>query len=332
MTPFNIFITGASGCIGHYVTELLLERTNHNLFVLVRNPEKLTLNAQNYGDRLTVIPGNLHDLNALESLLATMDLGILMATAWGDPQETYQINVVQTHRLIDLILGAKGKHIFYFSTESILDQNNTLLPQAGELGTDYIRTKYLCYQQLQASPWASKITVLFPTLVFGGDDRKPLSHLTGGLAEIRRWLWLIRGLTVDGSFHFLHAQDIAQVLVQLVQEQTPDHPKTALGIAQSSAPETAFRQVILGNPSLTVNQAIREICAQDNVRVGWQIPLSIPLANFLIWLFRIRMAPWDYFCLQYRHFVHADAVNPASFGLSGYAETIADLLRVSPSK
>ncbi|XTZ12966.1 MAG: SDR family oxidoreductase, partial [cyanobacterium endosymbiont of Rhopalodia inflata] len=37
----RIFLTGASGCIGHYMTEALIQETAHELFLLVRNPEKL---------------------------------------------------------------------------------------------------------------------------------------------------------------------------------------------------------------------------------------------------------------------------------------------------
>ena len=37
----RIFITGASGCIGHYLVETLIENTDHELFLMMRNPAKL---------------------------------------------------------------------------------------------------------------------------------------------------------------------------------------------------------------------------------------------------------------------------------------------------
>ncbi|MFM7577798.1 MAG: NAD(P)-dependent oxidoreductase, partial [Microcystaceae cyanobacterium] len=34
----RLFITGISGCIGHYLADLLIEQTDYELFLLVRNP------------------------------------------------------------------------------------------------------------------------------------------------------------------------------------------------------------------------------------------------------------------------------------------------------
>ncbi|MFN9179242.1 MAG: NAD-dependent epimerase/dehydratase family protein, partial [Dolichospermum sp.] len=41
MTKKRILVTGASGCIGHYISEALIQNTNHELYLLVRNPNKL---------------------------------------------------------------------------------------------------------------------------------------------------------------------------------------------------------------------------------------------------------------------------------------------------
>ncbi|MDE5120331.1 MAG: SDR family oxidoreductase, partial [Trichodesmium sp. St19_bin1] len=41
MSHKRIFITGASGCIGHYIVEFLIQNTHHELYLLVRNPDKL---------------------------------------------------------------------------------------------------------------------------------------------------------------------------------------------------------------------------------------------------------------------------------------------------
>lgn len=318
LEPINILITGASGCIGHYVVEQLLTHTPHHLYVLVRDPRKLM--GVTDCDRFHVVVGNLKDLRSLESLLPRMDWGILMATAWGDPTETYAVNVTQTVQLIEQLLGANCQRVFYFSTASILDRSNQLLPQAGEVGTDYIRTKYECFKALERSPFADRITVFFPTLVFGGEAHKPISHLSSGLPEVLKWLWLIRFLRVDASFHFLHAYDIAQVVCgELEAERKAER--------EGQIPSEPLRKVVLGNPAITVQEAIEQLCQAQHLRIFWQIPLSFWLANLIIWLFRIRVAPWDRFCLTYRHFTYQNPVNPRQFQRSPYVETIADLLK-----
>ena len=169
-------------------------------------------------------------------------------------------------------------------------------------------------------PLQFQITTVFPTLVLGGDDCKPYSHLSAGLPDVQSWIGLARFFQADASFHFIHARDIAQVTCYLI-----DHPR---GPDQS-------RWLVLGNPPLTLNQAIEQVCAYFNKRIYFQLPLSLWLANIFIVVFRVQMAAWDRFCLTYRHFTYEDVINPASFGLSSYCPTLTDAFKlrgISPEK
>jgi nucleoside-diphosphate-sugar epimerase len=312
MPAKRIFITGASGCIGHYIADLLIQRTSHELFFMVRDMSKLKFD-YNARPGITVIPGDMRDIEQLGRLLKTMNVAILAATAWGG-EDVFDINVVKTLRLLNLLDPAICEQVIYFSTASILDRHNQPLREAGELGTDYIRSKYTCHLHLSKLTIAPKITTLFPTLVFGGEDNKPYSHLSSGLKEVLKWIDLIRFLQTDASFHFLHAHDIAQVVTYFV-----DHPP------QDNEP----REFVLGNPVLTVNQAVKEICTYLNKRIYFRIPLSPQLAELLIVVFRIQVAPWDRFCMSYRHFSYQNTISPESFGLITYYPTLRDLLKTS---
>ena len=42
--PKKVFITGASGCVGHYLIEELLAKTDYELYLLVRDRRKLQIN------------------------------------------------------------------------------------------------------------------------------------------------------------------------------------------------------------------------------------------------------------------------------------------------
>ena len=308
----RIFITGASGCIGHYITDLLLQ-TPHELFLLVRDPNKLKLNLEGRSN-VHVIQGDLYAIQDQADLLKTIDTAILIATAWGGEQRAYDINVTKTLQLLSLLDSDRCRQVLYFSTASILGRDNQPLPEAGQLGTGYVRSKYTCHQRLQQLAIAPKVTTLFPTLVFGGDDHKPYSQISAGLADVLKWMPLIRFFSADGSFHFIHAQDIAQVVVHLV-----DHPP---------APGES-RELVLGNAPTQADDAIAQICRYLNHPIYLRIPLSIQLANVLIRLFRIQMAAWDRFCLNYRHFVYQNPVNPAVFGRSPFCPTLPDLLKIS---
>lgn len=311
----RIFITGGSGCIGHYIAELLIKNTEHELFFLVRNPQKIKFD-YNYRKGISIIKDDLTNILAYQDILKTINIAILIATCWGGEKESYQINVEANINLISSLNKENCQRIIYFSTASILDQNNQLLAQAGDIGTDYIRTKYQCFTLLQQLPLYDKIITVYPTLVFGGDDNKPYSHLSAGLKNLPQWFNLIRWFQADGSFHIIHGKDIATIIAYLVENGDKLDPK--------------FEQkLVLANPPLMVNQAIKEIGDYLQKKVYLQIPLPIWLANIFIKVFNIQMAEWDYFCLNYRHFTYQKYVNPASFNLDYYVPNVSKLLEIS---
>ncbi len=332
----RIFITGASGCIGHYMSETLIQNTNHELYLLVRNPRKLQFDYQ-ARPGIHLLVGDMSRIEEYSDLLLKdIDVAILAATAWGGTGETYDINVVKTLALINLLNPKICERVIYFSTASILDRNNQLLLPASQFGHDYIRTKYQCFFQLNkqamsstspkglanaSSAIADKIIAVFPTLVFGGEKNKPYSHLSAGITDVTKWIGLIRWFSLDGSFHFIHAQDIAAVISYLVEN--PDFSPTPK--AESSGVDC----LVLGNPAISVDQAIAEITSYFNQRVYLRIPLYVWLTNIFIKIFRIQMDSWSRFSLNYRHFTYKNPVTPASFGMQNYCSTVEDLLKVS---
>lgn len=303
-------MTGASGCIGHYILDKLLPSQQYELFLLVRDPEKLHKSIRS-APQVHILQGGLTDIAQFADVLATMDAAILAAAAWGGNQDVLDININRNLQLMGLLDPQRCQQVIYFSTASILGQDNQPLPEAGKIGTDYIRSKYECHRRLPELPIYNKITTVFPTLVFGGDETKPYSFISAGLQDVTRWISLISFLKADGSFHFAHAEDIALVVKALLEQPSAQ----------------GYREYVIGNPALTADQAVQQACDYLGQRIWFRIPLSFWLADIIIRIFRIQMAEWDYFCLQYRHFVYKHAVNPASFGLTPVCPTMADLLK-----
>ncbi|MBW4500615.1 MAG: NAD(P)-dependent oxidoreductase [Scytonema hyalinum WJT4-NPBG1] len=315
MSQKRILVTGASGCIGHYISEALIQETEHELYLLVRNPKKLQVDTQ-ARPGVTVLQGDMQEIGQFADLLKTIDVAVLTATAWGGGA-TFDINVHKTHELLNLLDPNRCEQVIYFSTASVLDRNNQPLKEAGELGTDYIRSKYDCLHKIPGLAIAPKVTTVFPTLVVGGDSNKPYSHVTSGIPEVTKYIDLIRYLKADGSFHFIHGRDIASVVRYLI-----DNPPK----------EDEPRSLVLGQAQLTVNQAIEEVCAYLGKKIFFRIPLSLSLANLIIVLFRIEMAAWDRFSMNYRHFTYQNFINPGSFGLPNYCATVSDVLKISGVK
>ncbi len=318
----RVFITGASGCVGHYLVEALLPHANLELFLLVRDRRKLRLDlSQRSG--VTVLEGDMARIGEYRDLLSTMDCAISTAAAWGG-DAVIPTNVTGTLELFAALNPDRCRRAIYFSTASILDNRNQLLPEAGTIGTDYIRSKYECLQKLEALPVRDRLISVFPTLVFGGAADKPYSHLSSGLDQIVKYFFLIRRLKTDGSFHFIHGSDIAQIVAHLA----------------TAPPEVLSQQIaltyparlVLGMPRLTVNQAIADAANYLGRPIGWQLDLTPTLIRAIVKIFNLQMAEWDRFCMELRHFAY-EVVTPETFGLISRYPTLADLLaEVAPKR
>lgn len=315
MSQKRILVTGASGCVGHYLSEALIKETNHELYLLVRNPNKLQVDTQ-ARPGITVLQGDMQEISFFADLLKTIDTAVLTATAWGG-DNTFEINVNKTLELMSLLDSDRCEQVIYFSTASVLGRDEQPLKEAGEIGIDYVRSKYDCLHKVPKLDIAPKVTTVFPTLVLGGETDKPYSHVSPGISEVTKYIDLIRFLQVDGSFHFIHGRDIATVVRYLI-----DNPPK----------ENQSRKLVLGQAQLTVNQAIEDVCAYLGKKIIFRIPLSLSLANVIIAVFRIQMDAWSRFCMNYRHFIYKNAINPATFGLPNYCATMSDVLKISGVK
>ena len=320
MTPARILITGASGCVGQYTASWLLENSDAELLLWLRDPAKLTaISAQH--PRVQLLVGDLRDPHCFANQLATVSRVIHTATAWGDPERAHQVNVVAVKTLLGLLNPEVLEQITYFSTASILNRDLQPLPEALAYGTEYIQTKAQCLQDLEHHPLADRIVAVFPTLVFGGrvDGTSPFptSYLTEGLVEASRWLWLARWLRADASFHFIHAADIACIC---------GHLATIPKLPNREAGQGAVRRLVMGQPAISVNQAIAILCRWRGLRQTPGLPLWGWLIEALIKVLPIEINAWDRFSIQQRHFVHDPITTPERVGGHSHAVTLEAVL------
>jgi nucleoside-diphosphate-sugar epimerase len=306
--PKKVFITGASGCVGHYLIEMLLEKTDYDLYLLVRDRRKLQIDLSDRPN-VHVIEDSMQNIGNHKDLLRTMEFVVSTAAGWGG-QEAFVVNRDKTLELFSLLDPQVCERAIYFSTASILDSHNQIIPEAGEIGTDYIASKHACLETLENSSIRDRLITVFPTLVFGGAKDKPYSHLSKGLKDILKYVPYARFFKTDGSFHFVHAIDIAQVVTHLL---------TAPSVPRSPA------RLVLGMQRLTVQELIVQMCEFLNLKIGWQFELTPFLVKAIIKLFHIEVAAWDRFCMAQRHFTY-DVVSPETFGLVSKYPRLANLL------
>jgi len=187
---------------------------------MVRDKNKLPISVQE-NKKVKLMVCDIRESNRYKKEISQINYLIHTATAWGDPRRAYEVNIKAFEELLEMLDIDKLEKIIYFSTASILDTQTELMRESLIYGTEYIQTKYECFQRLRESSFAEKTFAVFPTLVFGGNlgkkSKYPLSYLTSGLREIGKWLWLARFLKLDSKFHFIHANDFAQICGFLIK-------------------------------------------------------------------------------------------------------------------
>ena len=319
-TPSRILITGASGCVGQYTTAWLLDNSEAELLLWLRDPSKLTAVAANH-PRIQLLVGDLREADRFASELASVHRVIHTATAWGDPERAQQVNVVAVKRMLSLLNPSLIEQITYFSTASILDRHLQPLTEALAYGTEYIQTKAQCLKDLEEHPLAGKIVAVFPTLVFGGrvdgSSLFPTSYLTEGLTEASKWLWLARFLRADASFHFIHAADIAAICGHLATHPHQPNPEPGQG---------AVRRIVMGQKAISVDEAVASLCRWRGVRRTPGIPLWPWLIETLIRVLPIEVNAWDRFSIRQRHFIHQPVTQPERFGDRSHAADLEAVL------
>ncbi len=318
-----IFITGASGCVGQYITNWLLENTDIDLILTMRDPSKIkAFDLSN--QRINVIKGDLRDTKIFKDKLTNVTRVIHTATAWGDPERAYQVNVLAVKRLFNLLNNNILEQIIYFSTASILDKNLKPLNAAFIYGTEYIRTKAQCLNDLEFHDLSNKIVAVFPTLVFGGKINKksrfPTSYLTAGLNEAVNWMWLARWVKAYSRFHFIHAADIASICGHLAIEPHDE---------KYFEKEGSIKKLVLGQHPLSIDDAVDTLLEWKGMNKVPRIPLKGWIIKILIQFLPLKLNAWDRFSINQRHFTHHPTTSPESFGKTSYASSLIEILQNS---
>ena len=286
---------------------------------MVRDKSKLPISVQE-NKKVKLMVCDIRESNRYKKEISQINYLIHTATAWGDPKRAYEVNIKAFEELLEMLDIEKLEKIIYFSTASILDTQTELMRESLIYGTEYIQTKYECFQRLRESSFAEKTFAVFPTLVFGGNlgkkSKYPVSYLTSGLKEIGKWLWLARFLKLDSKFHFIHANDIAQICGFLIKNHKEEQYK-------------GFRKFVLGQKFISIDDAIITLLKKHNMRRFFAIPLTKKILKILLRILPIQTTSWDSFSIKKYDFNHVPITNPETFKLKSYAKSLNDILRLS---
>mgnify|MGYP003313708989 FL=1 len=319
MATKNLLITGSNGCVGQYLIDWFLKNTRFRLYLMVRDKNKLSLSIQKH-KRVKLLICDIRECQRFSKEISQINFLIHTATAWGDPKRAYEVNIKAFEDLLGMLEKEKLEKIIYFSTASILNKETELMREALTYGTEYIQTKYRCFERLRESSFAEKTFAVFPTLVFGGTLKKrskyPVSYLTSGLKDINKWLWLARFLKLNSKFHFIHANDIAQICGFLIKNHKEDKYK-------------GFKKYVLGQKFISIDDAINILLKRNRMNRYFSIPLTKKIIKILLRVLPIQTTPWDSFSIKKYDFNHVPITNPETFNLKSYAKSLQDILRLA---
>jgi len=302
----KVLLTGASGCTGSYILESLLSSSEFEVIAWVRQKDRLLKHVLDQPN-ITIWEGGLEALDTYRKALKEIDVLIHPVTSWGG-NDCFQVNLELTRALFLAMDPDQCQHIHYFSTASIIDTDFQVWNQVWTQGTDYIRSKATLHHWLQHSFSQIPVSIYFPSLILGGDHEHPKTPLSAFLPSLPDYLKWVRYLKARGSFHFIHAQDIAKILTYRIEHGLP---------AES---------LVLGNEALTVNGLMSELLTYYGLpQARFQLPLEKSF-DYLLPLLARQMTSWDRFSLHIRETVYKHT-NAATYGLHSDLDTFSKVLK-----
>ncbi len=177
----KIFVTGATGFVGHHVAKALAGE-GADLRLLVRKSSNL---ANLDGIRGDTHAGDLAEPESIKPALAGCDAVVHVAADYRlwipDPAAMYRANVDGTRELLRMAREAGVRRFVYtssvatmhFRTDGIVINEDTPVSLADMVG-HYKRSKFLAEQEaIKAAQGSQQVVILNPTTPIGPNDRKP---------------------------------------------------------------------------------------------------------------------------------------------------------------
>ncbi len=240
----KIFMTGGTGNIGQYVTLALLER-GHEIVLLTRTPDRVPAFSTLPG--VTVVQGNMMQLDVVENALQGCDAVIHIALGWGnDPVNMLMNDTRISAFLMDAAERAGVKQFIYTSStaamgnlRSGMDETALCFPEdlygATKASTEmYLMgfNRYYGSQGRQSNDVGMRRNVIRPGYTYsnpafeGGASQSDTRFL-----DIAKAILKNEPLTFDAfnGTQFLSAREIAQLYVKLVESDLNREIFLALG-------------------------------------------------------------------------------------------------------
>lgn len=261
----KIFLTGATGFVGHHVAKALAAE-GAELRLLTRKSSNL---ANLEGIQGETVVGDLLAPESLRAAIGGAEAVVHVAADYRlwipDPAAMYKANVDGTRELLRLARESGVPRFIYtssvatmhFRTDGIVINEDTPVSLADMVG-HYKRSKFLAEQEaIRAAQSGQQVIILNPTSPIGSNDRKPTP--TG-----RIFVDFLNGkfpAYMDTGLNLVDVSEVARAHVLALTHGTPG------------------RRYILGGENLTLKQILDKMAAITGIpSPTTKIPFAVAAA------------------------------------------------------
>ena len=218
----TVMMTGSTGFIGQYLTDLLLEK-GYDLRLLVRSPSK----AEEFEKRgATLVPGDLTDPKSVGRAMKGVDGVIHLAAVYrlgGDREWMRSVNVEGTRTVLDQARKEGVSRILYCGSDTSLgdtdgDVADEEATHGGNFRSNYARTKHEAHQLVdERIRDGEPIVHAIVSSVYGPGDDSPIAQLIEHHLAGHTMAYLDR----EAGYTFTYVEDVASGLLNAYEEGNP---------------------------------------------------------------------------------------------------------------
>lgn len=219
----NVFITGASGFIGSFLSEELIKQ-GHTVHALVMSKDPLRWIADL---DVKCIFGDLRNTDSLRNVIQKADYIYHLAgiTRAIRSKDFYEVNYLGTKNLVETVLktGADIKRFVYISSQAAVGPSPTIEPldesQPPRPISEYGKSKLAAENYLDSIKEKLPITVIRPASVYGPRDQDILQFF-----KTVKWGIIPQLGYKERYLSLIHVRDLVEGIIQAAQA-----PKTRGG-------------------------------------------------------------------------------------------------------
>lgn len=237
--PKTALVTGASGQIGSYLSEILIEN-GYNVFGFVRKGKEERL-----VDKVEPLFGDLEDLNSLEKAIAISspdeiyNLAALSnaRVSINEPEYTMKVNLLPVIKICEVVrrLNPKikifqaGSAEFYGNMSGVVDENTAFDPK-----NPYAIAKLAAFQFIK---YSREMQGLFSCngIIFNSESSKRgeafvTKKITDSVVKIKKGKLEKLSLgNLNSQRDWIHAKDTANAIYQIMQQPSSSDYVISLG-------------------------------------------------------------------------------------------------------